>query len=555
MKRNKPGKILMALLALITINALASRFYARLDMTRDQRYTLSRIAKNTAAPFESPLVIDVLLGPDLPAEFAKLKAETRQLLEEFQAENRNIRVNFIDPLEGQESPDAVMADLQGLGLTPVNVTVEDKGKVSQEFVFPWALINHNNNTVKVALLKNTLGSGTAERVNNSVQNLEYAFADAFMKLGIKEKKRVAVLKGNGELEDLQMADYLSTIREYYNLGAITLDSVAVNPQKVLDQLAGFNLVLVAKPTEAFTEAEKYVLDQFLVQGGKSIWLIDQVGMELDSLFNETGSAMALPNDLNLEDLFFRYGIRINPVLVNDLYFTQIVLAAGEGNASRYDPVPWYYHPMVFSQNNHPVINNLEALRFQFANSIDTLKNDYSKTILYRSSPLSKADGVPRQISLDMIRTAPDRESYTNGNLPMAVLVEGEFRSAYANRVKPVALERTQDEGPENKMLVVADGDLIRNQLRNGRPMELGYDKWTNNFYGNKEFLINAINYLLDDTGLVQLRSKRIEIPALDPEKSLAQRLRWQLINTGLPLGILLLFGLFFNGFRKRKYGQ
>lgn len=249
-------------------------------------------------------------------------------------------------------------------------------------------------------------------------------------MSIEEKKSIAVIKGNGELDDIYIADYLTTIRDYYNIGAITLDSVATNPQNVLDKLKEFDLALIAKPTEAFSDQEKYVLDQYMVQGGKSIWLIDQVAMEMDSIYAGGGEAIAIPRELNLKDLFFKYGVRINPVLVNDLYFTQIVLATGEGNDSQYNPLPWLYYPMVFSQNNHPINTNIEAVRFQFTSPMDVLENDYQKTILLQSSPLSKTDGIPRVVSLDMINQQPDRETYTNGNLPLAVLIEGSFTSMY-----------------------------------------------------------------------------------------------------------------------------
>lgn len=548
-------QVLAAIAGLIILNGLSSLLFTRIDMTQDRRYTLSEAALNTVENLNGEVVVDVLLEGPLPAEFEKLKAETRQLLEEYRTANSRISINFIDPLEGEAEPEAVMANLQAMGLTPVTVTVEDKGSVSQEMLFPWALVNYNRKTVKVALLKNKLGSSTEERINNSIQTLEYAFADAFTKLGLKEKKQVAVIKGNGELDDIYLADYLTTIRDYYNIGAITLDSVGSDPQKVFDQLKDYQLALIAKPTEAFTDEEKYILDQYMVQGGKTIWLLDKVVMELDSLFNDTGSAMALARDLNLEDLLFRYGIRINPVLVNDLYFTQIVLASGEGSGATYDPVPWYYHPMVFSNNNHPINNNTEAVRFQFASTIDTLANPYRKTVIYDSSPLSKTDGVPRIIGLQMIKSPPERENYNSGNLPLAVLVEGEFESAYANRVKPFTLNGVREQGPPNKMLVVADGDVIRNQLRNGRPLELGYDQWTNNYYGNKEFLVNAINFLLDDTGLIGIRTRTTEIPLLDQEKIAAGRGKWQLINIAVPLLIILLFGLLFNALRRRKYGH
>ena len=553
MKQNKLLTIGLALLAFILINVIASFFYARIDLTEDKRYTLSEQAIEAAASFNSVIVVDVLLEGDLPPEFAKLKAETKQILEEFASRNDNIKFNFVDPLSDITQAEATIAELQSLGLTPANVTVEENGRVSQEIVFPWAMVNYNNKTIKVPLLKNKLGATSEERVNNSVQNLEYAFADAFTKLTIKTKKRVAVIKGNGQLDDIYLADYLTTIRDYYNIGAITLDSVEKNPQKVFNQLKEYDLALIAKPSEAFTDKEKYVLDQFIINGGKSIWLIDQVVMELDSLFNPEGSSMAFPRDLNLNDFFFKYGVRINPVLISDLYFTQIVLASGEGNNSQYNPVPWYYHPMVFSRNNHPINNNLEAVRFQFTNSIDTISNSYRKTVLYSSSPLSKTEGVPKLISLDIINTPPDKASFNDGDKPLAVLIEGEFSSAFNNRIVPVKLKGAKIEGKENKMLIIADGDLIKNQIRNNRPLELGYDKWTNNFYGNKEFLVNSTNYLLDDTGLINIRNKKVKIALLDQEKIADQKTKWQLINVGIPLALVLFLGFAFNYFRKRKF--
>ena len=546
--------IIKAFSILLIVNIVGSYIYTRIDLTEDNRYTLSKSALNAVGEFDAPVIIDILLDGNLPPEFIKLKVETRQILEEFAAENRNIKFNFVNPLEGTSTIDAVITDLQGLGLTPTNVTVELNGKVSQEIIFPWAMVNYNNSTVKVPLLKNKLGATTEERVNNSVQHLEYAFADAFTRLNIKGKKSIAIIKGNGELEDILMADYLTTIKDYYNIGAITLDSVTTNPEKVLQQLNGFDLAIIAKPTEAFTDSEKYIMDQFITGGGKSLWLIDQVAMELDSLFNENGTAMAMPRNLNLNDFFFKYGVRLNGDLVNDLYFTQIVLATGEGNSSQYNPVPWYYNPMVFSKNDHPINNNLEAVRFQFTSSMDTLANDYKKHILLASSPLSKTEGVPKPINLDIINTPPDKNLYKDGNKILGLLIEGSFKSTFLSRIKPIKLIKPIDNGPDNKMIILSDGDLIRNQIRNGRPLELGYDKWTNNFFGNKEFLINCLNYLLDDTGLINIRNKKVSIPFLDEEKINDQKTKWQLINIGLPLCLTFIFGFLMHTIRKKKYG-
>lgn len=553
MKRNKYTLGLLGCLLFLVINILGSSLTYKVDLTEDKRYTLSAEALTAISQINSPVTIDVLLGGELPPEFTRLRREINQILKEFTAENSQLSFNIVDPLENEEDNEVIIAELQAFGLTPANITIEENSKVSQEIFFPWAIVNSKNKTIKVPLLKNKLGATAEDRVNLSVQNLEYAFADAFSKLGIKNKKKIAVIKGNGELEDIYLADFLSDLKEYYNLGAITLDSVENNAQQVFDQLKSYDLALIAKPTQAFSEKEKYLLDQFIVHGGKSIWLIDQVAMELDSLFNEEGTSMAYPRELNLNDLLFKYGVRINPVLVNDMYFTQIVLATGNENNAQYNPVPWFYNPMVFSPNNHPINNNLEALRFQFTSSMDTLSNSYRKTILLSSSPLSKIDATPKIINLDMITSPPDKELYNNGNKPLAVLIEGAFSSAFENRVLPMTLVGSAEKGEQNKMLVISDGDIVKNQLRNNRPLELGYDKWTNNYFGNKDFLINSVNFLLDDSGLINIRNKKVKIPLLDQEKIAAQKTKWQLINIGVPLALLFLFGFAFAYRRKKKF--
>lgn len=545
--------VIAAVLALVILQGIGSVFYKRLDLTRNKRYTLSEASKRIIENIDTPVIIDVLLDGPVPAEFKRLRAETRYMLEEFNAVNGNITFNFVDPLEGEENVNQVVQQLQQFGLTPANVTTAESGKVSRELVFPWALANYGEKTVRVPLLKNKLGATTEDRITNSVQALEYAFTDAFVKLTATHQKRIAILKGNGELQDLYMADFITTLKDYYNIAPFTLDSTAVNPQKTLHQLRSYDLAIIAKPTAAFTDAEKYVLDQYLLHGGKALWLIDQVAVDMEDLYKADGTGMALPRNLNLKDLFFKYGIRINPVLVNDLYCTQIVLAAGTGNSAQYNPVPWLYSPMVFSANDHPVNTNIEALRFQFANAIDTLSNGIDKTVLLHSSPLSKSVGVPAEISLDMVKTQPDRTTYNPGFIPLAVLLEGKFTSAFKNRVKPFPVKDARDAGIQTKMIVISDGDLIKNDVNNGQPLELGYDKWTNNFYGNKEFLRNCVHFLLDDTDVIKIRAKTLTLAFLDRERVNGRKMLWQLVNIGGPLILLLVFGGVFYWYRKRKY--
>lgn len=545
--------LFILILGLILVNIIASKLHSRFDLTQDNRYTLSPAAKNIIAKIESPVIIDVFLKGNFPPEFRRLQNETRQFLEEMAAFNSNIKFNFIDPLAEGDDANAIAEEFYTLGMTPARINVMENGKASESIIFPWAIANFNNRTVKIPLLKNKLGATDEERVNNSVQQLEYAFADGLGQLVEPKKKKVAIMRGNGELNDAFLADFIKTIRQYYFVAPFTLDSVENHSEKTLQDLKEFDLIIEAKPTQPYTEKEKLVLDQYLMSGGKALWLVEQTAMESDSLFNATGSAVALPRDLNLNDFFFSYGIRINPALINDIYSAPIVLASGSGNDTRFSPYPWFYSPLTTSPNSHPIINNIEAVKFDWANPIDTLGNSIKKTVLLSSSPQSKIEGTPREINLNLLNTRPDLSTYTSGELPMAVLLEGEFKSVYKNRVKPFELENFIDDGKATKMILISDGDVIKNQLQKGEPLELGFDRFTGNTYGNKEFLLNAVNYLLDDSGLINIRSKEISIAFLDSEKTAREREKWQIINLILPLVLLGLGAFIFTYFRKRRY--
>lgn len=550
--------ISILLIVLLVLNILTSKIglYKRFDLTTDNRYTLSEPAKNIIKDVDSPITIDVFLeGDDFPSEFKRLKTETQQILEEFQVFNKHINFRFINPLEDMNSRERNIQSLSDRGLTPMQLSIRDNGKSSQEIIFPWALASYNQVTVKIPLLKNNIGTSQEENVNNSVQNLEYTFADGFSKLINPKRSKIAILKGNGELNDQYIADFLKTIKEYYYIAPFTLDSVAKNPQNTLKKLKEYDMVLAAKPTEAFSEKEKFVLDQFIMNGGKSLWLIDAVAIEKDSLYNELGKSYAIGRDLNLTDFFFKYGIRINPVLVNDLYSAPITLAFGAGSNTQYQPVKWQYSPLAKGSNNHPIVKNLNLVRFDFANQIDTIKNDITKTILLRSSPLSKLDGTPREISLEMIKTDPNTTLYKNGHQNLAILLEGKFTSVYNNRIKPFILSEEKKLSEKTKIIVISDGDVIKNGIGRNGPEELGYDKWTGQFYGNKEFLLNTVNYLLNDNGLINIRSKETTLAFLNKEKASKYNTKWQVLNLLLPLALLSLFGFVFNYLRRKKYAK
>ena len=543
---------------LILLNVLGNYFYKRFDLTQDKRFTLSAEAQEIVDYVDSPIIVDVFLKGNFPPEFRRLQSETEQLLEEFSAYNSNIKFDFINPTE--KGNEAFQSQFEKFGLTPAQISVTESGKQSTELVYPWALAHHDGKTVKIPLLKNQLGATSEERVNSSLQNLQYAFADGFKKLATQKSKKIAVLKGNGEYDDRYIADFFATLREYYFIAPFTLDSVATNPEKTLDALNGFDLIVAAQPTEPFSDAEKYVLDQFIMNGGKSLWLMDATQMQMDTI---SGNMFAFGKDLNLNDFFFKYGIRINPNLVKDVYSAPIVLASGDEREAQYNRYPWFFSPLSSSANNHPIVSNIEAVKFDYASAIDTLPNNIKKTVLLSTSPISKVVGLPFPIDFDVeipknlqvVNEGPDPNEYNAGEIPLAVLLEGKFTSVYKNRVKPISLNGVKniDDGKVSKMVVISDGDIIKNQLQGSRPLELGFDKMTNQFYGNKEFLLNTVNYLLDDSGLINIRTRQIAVPFLDPQKTVEQRTKWQVLNLLLPLGLLTLFGIGFVVYRKRRY--
>ncbi|WP_177764948.1 gliding motility-associated ABC transporter substrate-binding protein GldG [Flavobacterium sp. I3-2] len=547
--------LLGTLVALLAINFASSFVFSRFDLTHDNRYTLSEPALNIISEVQEPIEIEVYLEGNFPLEFRRLQTETKQILEEFSAYNNNVIYKFVNPIISEENALQVIEQMYKEGYKPINVTVNDKGKQSQEVVFPWAKVTFQGRTARIPLLKNAMGASTEEKVNTSVQHLEYAFVDGINKVIHEKSKKIAIIKGIGEVNDIYMADFLMSLRDSYFIAPFTLDSVAMNPQKALAQLSEYDLAIIAKPSKPFSEDKIQVLDQYVMNGGKSLWMLDQVQAEMDSL-SMNGSMLAYPKDQSLGEMLFKYGIRLNPNLVKDEMGTPIKLATGQqGSETVYEEFTWKFAPFAMSTSNHPIVKNIDGVKFDFANSIDTLKNDIKKTILLQSSPYSKTVGVPSEISLNVIAEEVTPETYKDhGNIALAVLLEGNFTSVFNNRVLPFEDKNFKNKGVTNKMVVIADGDVARNQLdQNYEPMELGYDKWTNNLFGNKEFLMNSVNYLLDDNGLINIRTKDVKLPLLNKEEVYKDYDKIRTLIVGLPIVLLIIFGFIFTYLRKKKY--
>jgi len=540
------SKIIVLIISIIVVNLVASKIYSRIDLTKDKRYTLSETTETILSKLNESAIIKVYLEGDFPAEFKRLQTETKQHLEELKAINKNVKFRFVEPIELAE-------DLVKQGLQPSRLSVQEGGKLSEAVIFPWATIEYKDKIENISLLVNQTSGTQEEQLQNSIENLEYAFSDAIHKVTKENKQKIAVLRGNGELENIYLASFLMQLGQYYKLAQFTLDSVITNPATTLKNLTEYDLAIIAKPSEKFTEEEKFTLDQFIMNGGKSLWLIDNVTAELDSLM-ETGQTLTFNRDLNITDLLFSYGVRINYNLIRDINSSTIRLASGNiGNQTQYQDFLWPYHPLISSKNDHPITKNIDPVSLRFGNTIDTLKNNISKTVLLQSSNFSKPIGTPNIIALDDISKKPIPQDYNDGNQLMGVLLEGEFSSAYKNRVKPFNSELYKEISNENKMIIISDGDIIANQVHQQQPLELGLDKWTNIRYGNADFLMNAINYMLDDSGLLKIRSKNIQLKFLDKQKAFAKRSYYQFLNVLFPLIILALFGFTYHFLRKRKY--
>ncbi|MCG1036400.1 gliding motility-associated ABC transporter substrate-binding protein GldG [Polaribacter sargassicola] len=538
--------IVFLTIALIALNIVNQYFYKRLDLTADKRYTLSKTTENILNKVDKNLFISIYLEGDFPSEFKRLQVETRQYLEELSAENSNIKVQFVNP-------DTQREDLVKRGMMPSQLTVEEEGKLSEAIIFPWAEISYQKKSTIVSLLPSAIVASQEEQLQKAIENLEYSFTNAINSITQPKQKSVAVITGNGELQDIYQYSFLSEIAKKYKLAKFTLDSVAKNPQQTLKDLTSLDLAIIAKPTEKFTAEEKFTLDQYIANGGKTLWMLDNVQADQDSLFNN-GKLLAYPRDLNLTDLLFSYGIRINTSLIKDLYAAQIPLATGKvGNQTQFQNLEWFFHPLVGSNPNHAITKNLIPVRLQFANQIDTLKNNIKKTPLLLSSPLTQKVGTPSFIELQSIADEVVENDYRGGNQLFAVLLEGDFKSAYKSRIKPFNTPLFRENATNNKMIVISDGDIGKNQILKGKPTDLSRDKWTNQEFGNKDFLINSVDYLLDDIGLIQLRNKTLQIKNLDKQKAFKERTFWQFLNVVLPLILLLIFGFVFNFLRKRKY--
>ena len=568
-KRRNKDIIRFALLVviLLLLNFIGSMKFFRLDLTTEKRFSLSDVTKELLTSFEDQIYVKVYLEGDFPAGFQRLQRETRQMLDEFRAYNPGIQYEFIDPNASADDKvnQEVFEQLQFQGLKYYDLMENNSGSQSVQRVFPGAILSLGEKEVPVNLLIDQLGVSPERQINSSVQNLEYNLANAVRSLVNNNKAEIAFLQGHGELTPEHILDFARHLSLNYNVDRFNLrefrsdstgGSISIADQQ--RRLNRFDALVVAKPQKAFTDLDKFLLDQYLMTGGKIMWLIDAVQANMDSL-SARPQFMSFPiyDRLNIDDMLFRYGVRINTNLVVDR------VASGVSDTRR--TYPWVYFPMIMPQVKHPVAKDVNAIKLEFPSSVDTIISPgVRKTFLLRTSPYSRSIATPHIVKLQKLYEPPAESFFNQQSIPVAVLLEGEFESAFKNRLTPKESSgdpvKLIEKSKPTQQVVVADGDIIRNQLNilnpdipKGTPLPLGFDQYTGAQYGNKDFLLNAVDYLLDDSGLIEIRSRELQIRLLDSEKIKSRKLFWQILNTALPIVLVALFGLIYTLIRRRRY--
>lgn len=569
-KRNQLLSFAITLIIIIVVNIIGSFIYTRFDLTSEKRYTLSDTSKEILKNLDDYVYFRVYLEGEFPAGFKKLRKETKEMLDEFRAYTKFIDYEFINPTESDDAAERneTYKLLYQSGLNPTELSIQSKDGAQQIVIWPCALVSYQEKEMPLDLLDTQLGKSSQDALNNSAQNLEYKLISAIKDLSQDKKPSVAFIEGHGELNKDEVYDITSSLSKKYNVKRITIDekiSALTQRTKALDSSTIikpiYDAIIVAKPTEAFSEKDKFIIDQYIMYGGKVLWLIDPVFATMDSL---QGSESTMGNSLNvnLDDMLFKYGVKLNKNLLLDYNSAAIALRTGQmGGQAQIEYFRWYYFPLLTAASDNTIVKNINPIKADFVSSIDPVisDSDVQKIALLKTSDYTKISAAPVFISLSLLRQAPDQRMFSQKGQNTAYLLKGEFESLYANRMTTGIVEseeigfRTSSE--PTAMIVVADGDIIRNQFHipKGYPLPLGFDQYTQITYGNKDFIENAISYLVDGEGLIGIRSRELTIRLLDTNKVSEDALLWQIVNVVVPSAVVILFGLVLAFIRKRKY--
>lgn len=546
--------ILILLVALVIISYF---YFFRIDLTSDKRYSIADQTKNLMAKMDAPLEVTVYLDGDLNPGFQRLKKSTAELLDELSVySDKRITVKYENPslADSPDQREKKYLELQTRGLNPTAVYERDKeGKSIQKIIFPWIEINYKGKKVPVCLLKNILGNSGEDNLNISIENLEFEITDGIRRLVNTEVSKIAFIEGHGELSEAETYDISKSLSRYFQIdrGVLASNAAVLNDYKA---------IIIAKPTKPFSESDKFIIDQYIMNGGRVLWLIDGVRIAKENL-STIGLSPAMELDLNLNDQLFRYGIRINPVSLQDVQCASVPVNIAPANATpQFEPTPLYFTPLLLASPEHPVSRNITEVRSEFCSGIDVVgqNKQVSYNLLLASSENTHIIGTPTTIDMSQKLKANDKTYFNVSYVPVAVAMEGNFDSDFANRMVPKGLTNTLPilkQSMKTRQIVVADGDIIRNEvsIKDSTSIPLGFDRYTNQQFGNKDFIQNAVLYLADNDGWIQLRNRTLKLRLLNKQISSDEKTVWQLVNVLSPIILLALLGIGYQIVRKRKY--
>ncbi|HOJ25447.1 MAG TPA: gliding motility-associated ABC transporter substrate-binding protein GldG [Bacteroidales bacterium] len=556
--KNNKWNLAIVILGLIAINIIASFLYFRIDLTSEKRYSLSPATKNVLKNLDDYVYFQVFLDGNLSPSYKRLQKTIIETLDEFKAYNKRlIKYDLIDPAKGKDEATLrnYLKELEYRGLVPsIDYEMSETG-TSENVVWPCAIVTYKGREIPINFIYSNIPGSKEELINDAIENTEYKLIDGIYRITLQEKSKIAFIKGHGELDVLEINDLALALQDYY-----IVSQIPINHQlKALDE---YKAIIIAAPDSTFDEMDKFIIDQYIMKGGRVLWLIDGALADMDSLQSKS-DILAIPNDINLDDMLFNYGARVNKDLVMDYHSAQIPVKTGQvGNQPQFSLFNWYFFPTVANIKGHPIVRNINDIKFEFASSIDTIaKPGIRKTILLSSGNYSRLLNTPSIISLNFLRIKADRSFFNRSNIPMAVLLEGSFTSLYKDRIpdtisKDPDIRFTETSKP-NRMIIIGDGNVAKNQVvfRQGKyiPYPLGYDRYTGIMYGNREFLLNCVNYLLDEADIISIRNRDINIRLLDKRKVEINLAIIRTINIVVPILLVCLAGVIIYFFRKRSY--
>ena len=570
LKKNQIIAFAITLAIIVVVNIIGSFVYTRFDLTSEKRYTLSDTSKEILRNLDDYVYFRIYLEGEFPAGFKKLRKETKEMLDEFRAYSKFIDYDFINPSESNDPAERTETYkiLYQSGLNPTELAIQSKDGAQQIVIWPGALVSYKNKEMPLDLLDTQVGKSSEAALNNSVQNLEYKFITAIKDLSQLKKANVAFIEGHGELNENEVYDITQSLSNKYNVSRVAINEQITSLNRRTETQdssilinSNYDAIIIAKPTKPFSEKDKFIIDQYIMRGGKVLWLVDPVFATMDSL-QSSESTMGNTLNLNLDDMFFKYGVRLNKNILLDYNCAAIALRTGQmGGQAQIEYFRWYYFPLLNAASNNNIVKNINPIKADFVSSIEPVisDSDVQKIPLLKTSDYTKISPAPVFISLSMLRQAPDQRMFSQKGQNVAYLLKGQFESLYANRMTSAIMEseeigfRTSSE--PTAMIVVADGDITRNQFHipKGYPLPLGFDQYTQMTYGNKDFIENAVSYLVDGEGLIGIRSRELKIRLLDMNKINSNILLWQIVNVVVPSAIVVVFGFILAIIRKRKF--